>query len=222
MIITPIVDTGDKMKLQTKAFLCVACSVFLLGLSWTSQFDQELSDGALEFQLLLQETEEAEIMSLRGSPEWRALAVAGSDDQAILPVGDYEFPSSHTSTPTDAEAPARDYGRVLLYITSHWSGQHALYLKYCWKNLLARSPMLQQADVAVYLNPNEANVREPAVNALKDVFQENDLKVYVRSTEPLDGGPWRKGHEITREARVKKSGAIEAVQGKSSLDSNLR
>ena len=145
--------------LQNKMFLCVvACSVVLLCFCWTATFDEDK-----HFRRLLPyvEDNDAKIVSLRGTYESEA-----------WPVGNYEFPKSTV---------AKGYGRVLLYITSHFSEQHELYLKYCWKNLLSRSPLLQEADVAVYLNPNNAIRREPAMELLRDVFEGNDLKVYVKS-----------------------------------------
>ena len=93
------------------------------------------------------------------------------------------------------------YGRVLLYVTSHFSPQHEMFLRYCWGNVLARSSLLRSADVAVYLNANDDERRGAAMDVLKETFRGNDLTVHLR--DPLDGGP----------KKTKRMGALKAVRG---------
>ena len=126
------------------------------------------------------------------------------DDPDIVPVGDYEFPSAGSQPSVGT----KDIGRVLLYVTSHFSEQHEMYLRYCWKNLLARSPLLQGADVAVYLNPNDAKKRKPALDVLKNAFADNNLMVYLRDISGLKGAP----QNFRSSLIAKRSGAIMAVQ----------
>jgi len=80
-----------------------------------------------------------------------------------------------------AKAPVPEYGRVLLYISTHMSDQHEAYFRYCWRNILAKSPLLQNADVAVHLTPNDPKERKPAMELLKDIFQDHNLMVYLRN-----------------------------------------
>lgn len=134
--------------------------------------------------------------------EWPSL-----EDVTLVPaVGTYHH-NGRSQQATDDPAAAVQQGepRVLLYITSHFSTQHELYLRYCWKNLLARSPLLQAADVAVLLNPNDANVRRPAMDLLREVFADHDLTVYLRSYENMHGT------EGAPSTAVKRTGAIMAI-----------
>mmetsp|Transcript_31132 Transcript_31132/g.65672 ORF Transcript_31132/g.65672 Transcript_31132/m.65672 type:complete len:365 (-) Transcript_31132:87-1181(-) len=80
-----------------------------------------------------------------------------------------------------------NYGRVLLYVTSHMSRQHKMFLKYCWPNILARSALLQEADVAVYLNPGEGE-RKEAMDILNNTFADQNLKVYLRAKAEKQAG----------------------------------
>ena len=57
--------------------------------------------------------------------------------------------------------------------------------------MLARSPLLQSADIAVLLNPNIDERRGMAMNVLKETFADHYLKVYIRSYDKM-GGVFRK------------------------------
>mmetsp|Transcript_4009 Transcript_4009/g.8487 ORF Transcript_4009/g.8487 Transcript_4009/m.8487 type:complete len:297 (-) Transcript_4009:106-996(-) len=96
---------------------------------------------------------------------------------AVVPTGNY----AHNAN----SQPSANRGRVLLYLTTHFSQQHEMYLKYCWRNILTRSPLLQEADVAVLLNPNDAEKRKEAMDVLKETFEDHNLVVYLRSYEDL-------------------------------------
>lgn len=98
-------------------------------------------------------------------------------DTSNIPEGTY-VNSGSTLQPGENEN--KKSGRVLLYVTTHFSQQHAMYLKYCWPNVLARSPLLQKADVAVYLNPSKSETRKEAMGVLKDTFADHNLLVYLR------------------------------------------
>ena len=71
------------------------------------------------------------------------------------------------------------------------SEQHAAFLKYCWPNVLSRSKLLREADVAVYLNPPDEE-RGAAEELLKDTFaaqdQNGNLKIYHRPKLGKTGG----------------------------------
>lgn len=41
--------------------------------------------------------------------------------------------------------------KILVYITTHLSEQHVLYLQSCWPTMFARSRLFRQADVAIFL-----------------------------------------------------------------------
>lgn len=226
---------GD-MKLRNKAFLSLAAcfAALLLVLGWIDRFDQEgppMRDdggGELAVRRLLFEVEQTQtyVKSLRAPMpvEGASQGIAAYNIPAgsfVRSPGDYEFPRRMSITPTTTtadnamEAPnEEDYGRVLLYITSHFSEQHELYLKHCWTNLLSRSPMLRRADVAVYLNPEHPDRREQAIDVLKDVFGGNDLKVYVKPGARFKPKGEGRAERLATD-RQKQSGAINAVRGKS-------
>lgn len=82
-----------------------------------------------------------------------------------------------------------------------------MFLKYCWPNVLARSPLLRSADVAVYLNPANAGKRKEAMDVLKDTFAEQDLTVYVREATKFPGLSTKK-----REAAWKQTGSHAALR----------
>lgn len=97
---------------------------------------------------------------------------------------DSDSGSSSTLQPNENVTP----GRVLLYVTTHFSKQHEMYLKYCWPNILARSPLLQAADVAVYLNPSKVENRNEAMDVLKETFADHNLVVYLRENAEYTTG----------------------------------
>lgn len=99
-------------------------------------------------------------------------------------------------------------GRVLLYVTSHMSEQHKMFLRYCWPTILARSPLLREADVAVYLNPTDAGDRKEAMDVLKDTFPDHDLTVYLRGTDDFSGV----GDAEAAEVLYKQTGAHAALR----------
>jgi hypothetical protein len=43
------------------------------------------------------------------------------------------------------------HNKTLVYITTHLSKVHSLYLQYCWPTLIARSPLLSQADFMFFV-----------------------------------------------------------------------
>mmetsp|Transcript_1367 Transcript_1367/g.2972 ORF Transcript_1367/g.2972 Transcript_1367/m.2972 type:complete len:344 (-) Transcript_1367:163-1194(-) len=109
-----------------------------------------------------------------------------------------QVPSTLTFSPRETITPSTDadnYGRVLLYVTSHMSRQHEMFLKYCWPNVLARSKLLQQADVAVFLNPAEEEKREEAIDVVKATFENNPLTVYLRENQAYATGAVMAMHE---------------------------
>ena len=63
-----------------------------------------------------------------------------------------------------------------------------MFLKYCWPNVLARSSLLYQADVAVYLNPADQERRKEAVSILQDTFVNHHLTIYLRENEVYNTG----------------------------------
>jgi len=106
-------------------------------------------------------------------------------EMSNIPEGTYVSRSSLSRLSTQTNN--GNYGRVLLYVTSHMSPQHEMFLKYCWPNILARSALLQEVDVAVYLNPGEGE-RKEAMDVLKDTFADQNLKVYLRSKAEKQAG----------------------------------
>jgi len=63
-----------------------------------------------------------------------------------------------------------------------------MFLKYCWPNVLARSSLLYQVDVAVYLNPADQERRKEAVSILQDTFVNHHLTIYLRENEVYNTG----------------------------------
>jgi len=128
-------------------------------------------------------------------------------ESGVVPPGNYAFPRQQSDEASPPSEATEDYGRVLLYVTSHFSREHKAYLQYCWKNVLANSPLLRGADVAVYLNPNEPESRRSAMSLLADVFANNDLTVYLRPAGVIDG----MNKDVDWALNVKRSGAVMAI-----------
>jgi len=128
-------------------------------------------------------------------------------EMSNIPEGTYVSRSSLSRLSTQTNN--GNYGRVLLYVTSHMSPQHEMFLKYCWPNILARSALLQEVDVAVYLNPGEGE-RKEAMDVLKDTFADQNLKVYLRA----NGAPSVPTQEPTRRGRNRANNAEKTAGAK--------
>ena len=66
-----------------------------------------------------------------------------------------------------------------------------MFLRYCWQNILARSNLLREADVAVFLNPSDTATarRYQAMELLRHTFAHNpNLKVYLRAPQRKQDG----------------------------------
>jgi hypothetical protein len=68
--------------------------------------------------------------------------------------------------------------KILIYITTHLSKQHVLYLQSCWPRLFARSRLFRQAHLAIFLtNEGGAPLNITLIHA---VFPPNKVKaIYV-------------------------------------------
>lgn len=108
-----------------------------------------------------------------------------TDEMPDTPEGTYI--SNITPHRLSTQTTTGNTGRVVLYVTSHMSQQHEMFLKYCWPNILARSALLQEADVVVYLNPEEEK-RKEAMDLLKITFADHNLKVYLRENQGYNDG----------------------------------
>ena len=109
--------------------------------------------------------------------------VTTSNDQEItlasnngtgIPKGSYHFPS--------LRGKSKDFRvRVLLFVTTHMSTQHIWHLKSCWPPALNNSLVLDTADVAVYLNPEQEENRKEAMDVLQQTFKNQNLTIHVRN-----------------------------------------
>ncbi|KAL7535491.1 hypothetical protein ACHAWF_005184 [Thalassiosira exigua] len=95
--------------------------------------------------------------------------------KSVVPVGDYTFPK-------DERLPfgeSNSLPRVLLFVTTHMSGDHIWFLKSCWPKALSNSLLLRNADIAVYLNSGPQK-RYGAIQLLNNTFIGQNLTVHVR------------------------------------------
>ena len=111
-----------------------------------------------------------------------------------VPKGDYHFPNtqSNKNRPDDLKV------RVMLFITTHMSPQHVWFLKSCWPPALQNSPLLNSADVVVYLNADEEK-RKESVDVLKHTFMDQDLKMHIRDNPGLQQGAMAALSDATKE-----------------------
>ena len=68
--------------------------------------------------------------------------------------------------------------KVLVFMTTHMSSQHEMYLRSCWPEALKNSKLLQSSDIAVYLNP-PFQQRQSSMQLLKNTFAHQNLTIHL-------------------------------------------
>ena len=106
-----------------------------------------------------------------------------SDTGGSVPIGDFHFANTRSNT----NRPDGLKGRVMLYITTHMSPTHIWSLKSCWPPALQNSPLLNSADVVVYLNTKEEE-RKESMTVLKRTFRDQDLTIHIRDNPGYQEG----------------------------------
>jgi hypothetical protein len=121
---------------------------------------------------------------------WEKSSGAGGS----VPKGDYHFPNtqSNENRPDDLKV------RVMLFITTHMSAQHFWLLKSCWPPALQNSPLLNSADVVVYLNADEKK-RKESMAVLKHTFMDQDLTIHIRDNQGYNQGAMAALSDATKE-----------------------
>ena len=75
----------------------------------------------------------------------------------------------------------------MLFVTTHMSLEHIWYLKTCWPAALKHSVILNTADVIVYLNAQDKEIKED-MNILNRTFRDQNLTIHVRENENKQAG----------------------------------
>jgi hypothetical protein len=89
------------------------------------------------------------------------------------PVRVQEVPGDQASIEVPPEGKrSNDPGRILLFITTHFSKLHIDYLHCCWPKLLEKSTLLKHAEVLFY-SSNLTVVDEKVLHYSKQLFQNN-------------------------------------------------
>ena len=88
--------------------------------------------------------------------------------------------------------------RLLIYITTHWSSEHAKYIKYCWPQAIQHLDIFKQADFAVFSTArSHSRVREMH-KILPETFSFTNLTIYqypMDSFRPTEEGRWKGWNE---------------------------
>jgi hypothetical protein len=77
--------------------------------------------------------------------------------------------------------------KIMIFITTHMSNQHAWFLKSCWPPAMQKSLLLNSTDVVVYLNVVRQK-RTEAMTLLQNTFQDRNLTIHVRQKLGKQGG----------------------------------
>ena len=154
--------------------------------------------------------------------------------------GSFYFPPSASSTSstsmTNNKTILGDL-KVLVFMTTHMSSQHEMYLRSCWPRALKNSKLLQSSDIAVYLNP-PFQQRQTSMQLLKNTFAHQNLTIHLynntrNDAEPLSAATANTGTETKSKTNafsswfqtksmiqkqnkamsiIKQSGAMDALQ----------
>jgi len=92
-------------------------------------------------------------------------------------------PKDDTGPKLESTSPKMTGPKVMIYVTTHMSGQHIWQLKSCWPTALQNSLLLNSSDVVVYLTPNTVaskNVTNSDVRLLQHTFRNQKLTIHTR------------------------------------------
>ena len=114
-----------------------------------------------------------------------------------VPKRDFHFANTQSNTTMNRPGDGLKV-RVMLFITTHMSPIHIWHLKSCWPPALQNSPLLNSADVVVYLNAEEER-RNESMAVLKHTFMDQDLTIHIRDNLGYQAGAIAALSDATKE-----------------------